>query len=249
MRRHKRALLMPWAGGANPLVYTNKIIALGPIGYWTQADLSGTTSVDSSGNSFNGTYTNVTLAQAGIGDGRTSALYVPGSNSKDNIYGAGLAAAFNGGIGTAMVWAKVSAAGVWTDGALRVCNVFFVNSSNRLYLRKPTASNTLTWLYTAGGTTKTFDQGSTSPLGWFHMAITWADAANGDSVKFYYNGAQISTTQTGNGTFTGALNSSFVLVGAGDTSPANIWDGYLAHAAVFTRVLSGAEIASAATVP
>jgi len=46
----------------------------------------------------NGTCSNVTLGQPGIGDGRTSALFVPASNSYVNVYSVGLAAYFRGNV-------------------------------------------------------------------------------------------------------------------------------------------------------
>lgn len=43
MKSWQRALLLPWAGGADPLAYTNKVIALSPIAYWPLAEAAGAT--------------------------------------------------------------------------------------------------------------------------------------------------------------------------------------------------------------
>ena len=92
MRAWQRALMMPFV---NYVTYTGKIQALGPIAYWPLSEASGTTIVDASGNARNGAYTAVTLGQAGIGDGRTSASF-DGSTSFGDLYSASLAGAFNG---------------------------------------------------------------------------------------------------------------------------------------------------------
>lgn len=251
MRRHKRAMLMPWAGGANPLAYTNKVIAVAPaslIAYWPMAEASGSTAVNEEGTAArNGTYpaptATPTLGQAGIGDGRTAPTFDGGDYV--TIQTASLAAAFNGAEGTLAGWFKVSAAGDWTDGAERNVVRFAVDGNNSVHLRKHTTNNNLLWLYAAGGTGKLVTLATAAPLTWQHMAITWSAAA--DQMKAYINGAQTGATQTGLGIFAGSLSTSLTFIGA-NTSIANFWKGGLAHVAAWTTPLSAAQILSIATV-
>jgi len=234
------------SGSLDPsMIYTNKVLALNPIAYWPMAESSGTVMLDASGNGRNGTYTAVTLAQTGIGDGRTSASF-DGSTSLGNAFTAGLQGAFNPAEGTSAIWCKVSAAGVWTDGVQRFASLFGVNlSSNYAGIYKRTVSNSFENDYFAGGVAKAvaFTQ---SPTAWFHIAMTWSVAA--DQVKFYTNGVQQGATLTGLGTWSGALASTRCVIGAGSTAPATVWSGTLAHAVVFASALSPTNIAALASL-
>jgi hypothetical protein len=228
--------------------YASKVKAIAPanlIAYWPQAEAGGTTIVDESGNGRNGAYTGVTLGSAGIGDGRTAASY-DGATSYGNVYGASLAAAFNGQEGTFAMWLKVSSAGVWTDGISRRAILFQVDANNRIGINKAVASNDVDWLYVAGATTKSGGVVSFSPTTFFHIGLTWSKA--GDAVKFYVNGVQSGATQTGLGTFAGALASTQTILGSLSTTPAQVWSGLEAHVAVWNTPLSAAQMLVAATV-
>lgn len=253
MKQFKRALLMPWAGGANPLAYTNKVIAIAPanlIAYWPLADTSGSTAVNAEGTAArNGTYpgggNTPTLGAAGIGDGRTSASFDGGDYV--SIHTASLAAAFNGVEGTLSAWFQVSAVGDWSDSTERNVVKLTVDASNFVHMKKAnTGFPRFTFQYVAGGTSKVlpFDSPG-SPTTFVHVAVTWSDAA--DQVKFYYAGVQVGSTLTGLGTFAGSLGSAGTLIGA-NTTIANFWKGQLAHVAVWTTPLSAAQILSIATV-
>ncbi len=236
---YRHALLQLLGSARNPLAYTNKIKALGPIAYYPQAEPSGTTIVDESGNGRNGTYVGVTLGQPGIGDGRTAAGY-DGATSYGNIYSASLAGAWNGAEGSIVIW------GQWTenvDGANRFLANLFTNTNNRLVIDR-TAATTLRWRYIAGGTTKTINI-TINDTNWHAIAVTWNKAA--DRAIGYYDGGQSGTTQTGLGTWVGALTTA--LIGASTITPTFVWKGRSAHVALFNRALSAAEIASLAVVP
>lgn len=239
--------MMPWDGGANPLAYTNKVIALSPIAYWPMAESSGTTVLDASGNGRNGTYTAVTLGRPGIGDGRTAAGF-DGSTSFANIYSASLDGAFNNAEGTMMVWFRFLSAGVWTDATARQFFQLRADANNLAVIRRTTTNNQLQDQYVAGATAKNVSIVSLGgSLAWNHMAVTWSKSA--DQVIAYVNGAQSGATQTGLGVWAGALSATACLIGAATVTPGNPMIGNLAHAAVWSSALSAAQIATLAVVP
>jgi hypothetical protein len=231
--------------GDPTMAYTNKVKALAPIAYWPLAEPSGSVATDESGNSRNGAYTGVDLGQTGIGDGRTCPLF-DGTNDYTDIYSASLASAFNKDEGTAAIWLKVAEAGVWTDATTRRLLVLQADANNRILLTKGSTNNQLVIAYTAGGTTEqvTITASSTA---WLHLAMTWSKAA--DEVKAYFNGTQSGSTQATLGTWSGSLASTTTLLGAISKTPTQVWNGYLAHAAIWTTPLSAAQIATLAVVP
>lgn len=225
--------------------YTQKVIALGPIAYWPQAEPSGVVALDASGNARNGAYTGVTLGNAGIGDGRTAAGF-DGATAYNNVYSASLAGAFNGAEGTVVLWFKVNGAGVWTDATVRRHATFQVDGNNSVQMFKTATNNQLRGTYKAGGTSKDVLFSTVGELTWIHFALTWNKPA--DQMRVFYNGVQQGATLTALGVWAGALNSAQAVLGANATSAANDWFGLLAHAALFARALSAAEVLSTATL-
>jgi hypothetical protein len=242
--RHRRVLLLEpaWLG------YTKKVRLSAfqyQIGYWPLADPIGSASAgDESGLRAHGSYTNIALEQAGIGDGRTAALF---SSSYVNIYTAALDAVFNGGEGTLAIWFQFQSAGIWTDATARQFLQLRTDANNQATIRRTTTNNQLQAQYVAGGTSKTVNITSLGgSVAWNHFAMTWSKSA--DQVIAYINGAQSGATQTGLGTWAGALNSTACLIGASTTTPGNPMSGLLAHAAAWNTPLSAAQIARLATV-
>lgn len=214
------------------------------IAYWPLNEASGTNADNAEGTAArDGTYNGVTLGQPGIGDGETCPSF-DGSNDYVSIYSDSLRDAFNGAAGTVALWAKVSGAGVWSDGQNRRAIKITVDGSNNVYIGK-TSGNVMIWAYTAGGTSDAITA-ARSPTGWVHLGITWDAAA--DQVMAYYTGSQEGATQTGLGTWAGNIVNSGTIIGAENNTPAFPWDGLLAHVAVWTKALSAAQIASLAVV-
>lgn len=226
----------------DPFAYTNKVAALGPIGYYPLAEASGTTVVDASGHARNGIYksSGVTLGATGMGDGRTAAFFA-GAGYGDLF--AALSSSFIGGKGSVVAWFQVTAA-EWIDAAFRQIIKLSADGSNIVQIYKNSTSNRMDLAYTAGGVTKQVNLTSFNPITWQQVALTWQDAANGDALKAYLNGVQQGATQTGNGTYAGGLGTLTSTFAASNTSTSSPWKGSLAHIAVFDRVLSAAEIAS-----
>lgn len=232
---------------ANILAYTNKVIALAPIAYWPLADASGATATDESGNGRNGTYTSVTLGATGIGDGRTAATFVAASSSLVNVYTAGLAGAFNGAEGTMAAWAQVSGSGVWTDGSVRRVMILQASATNVIRIGRIGSNNVITIQYVANNVSKSVNHTASGQTTWLHFAITWS--ASNNRMRAYVNGAQTGANQTGLGVWAGSLASTGAVLGTDSTTPAFLWSGNIAHAAVFASELTPAQILSLATVP
>ncbi len=224
--------------------YAAKVKALNPIAYWELADASGaTTAADSSGNSRTGAAAGVTFGVSGIGDGKTAASF-DGSTSTINIHTASFAGAFNGQEGTASLWFKVSAAGIWTDATIRKLFHIFSDSSNRVILQRTNVNNQLNITYIAGGTNDTITYTSSGPTDWVHLAATWSKTA--DELKLYVNGAQQGSTAATLGTYTGALTAANQRISGTNATPTEPWSGSIAHVAVWSTPLSATQIASLA---
>lgn len=216
------------------------------LAYWPLDERAGTVAFDASGNARNGAYTNVALGASGIGDGRAAASF-NGTTSYCNVYSASLAASFNGAEGTIALWAKVSAAGVWTEGALRRLIYLQADTNNRVILQRSTINGTIEGVLIAGGVGKTAVALTTSPAGFFHAAITWSKSA--DQLKAFVAGAQIGATLTGLGVFVGALAIATTCIGSVSTTPTTVWSGSIAHVALWNTALSPAQIALLSAAP
>lgn len=230
------------------LGYINKVLGIeysDLILYHPMFEASGSVANDQSQQNNDGAYTGVTLGQAGIGDGQTCPLF-DGANDYNNLYSVGFRDDFDGGEGTISLWARVSGAGVWTDGASRRTIGLQVDGNNQIAITKLAANNTLRYFYAAGGTQEQIDKGSVSAAGWMHFALTWS--ATDDEVKAYYNGVQEGSTKTALGTWVGNLAATTANVGAAATTPTTVWDGRIAHPAVWKKTLTLAQIANLATV-
>lgn len=204
------------------------------IGYWPLNEASGTVAYDKSGNGRNGVYTNVTLGQAGVGDGYTAALF-NGTTSKADIYSASFASAFNGNTGTLSVFATSAD---WASATLRVIGQVFVDASN--LIRISAQSGLITFNHIGAGTSKSKQyQIPTGEAGFVRLSITWG--ASG--LIYYVNDNSVSTPATGLGTFAGALSNSATMIGAQLTNTA-VWSGNIAHAFILNREATAAEIKS-----
>lgn len=214
------------------------------IGYWPLWEASGATANDISPQANNGTYSNVTLAQAGIGDVRTSGLFVPASESLVNVYSAGLAADFSTTAGTIAIWVKVSGAGVWTDTITRM--IYQLHTVNEIDVYAGFIKIDI------GGIAKIYCSFRlnnvwkdvvfvTTTTGWFHVASTWDTVA--DQVKVYFNGAQTGATQTTLGSHAGPITAASI---GNHINTGGPWDGNLAHAILLTRAATAPEIAEMA---
>ena len=164
----------------------------------------------------------------------------------NNIYSAGLNTDFDGQEGSFVVWAKVSGARVWTNSINNTPLYIRVNDGNRMHVRITSANSRIQWLYRADSTNNLREKTGLSTTDWFVLGMSWS--IGGDETIAYYNGVQEGATITSLGTWSGNLASTFCNIGAEVTTPTFVWDGTLAHAAIWKTPLTATQMAALAVV-
>lgn len=204
------------------------------IAFWPLNETSGSVAKNIDDPDLNGTFSSVTLnSKLGI-DSQPAPLWVPGSGSYSNIYSATLNTLFNGDVGQVCGWAQVSAAGVWTDGAVR--EIFYIQTStnDQLVLRKNNANNQLRLITRRSGNfVATLQALSETAFFW------WSLEMSAPGVNCYIRplgGAEINFTAVNANAWTGNLNAATTLIGCANVIPANIWSGYNQFVAIWAGV-------------
>lgn len=222
--------------------YSDIVLATSPIAYWPLDETSGTAAVNyGSISSGNGAYVNALPGQI-AGPFGGLAPYFDGAGDAVNVYSAALNTAFNGALGSMAIWGKVYSADEWSDSTLRALIHLYATINNRVYIEKTTAANTVEWRFVGGATVDNEVQ-IISSTGWQHYGITWNLAQ--DRVIHYLNGTA-TETDSGIGTWAGALDASKCAIGSTSNGGADSWKGYLAHGAVWAKELSPTEMAALA---
>lgn len=245
----KRTRLMPNKSGGDLSAYSEKLLgieAANLIAYWILGEKIGSVAVDQIDSpAQDAAYSGVTLGQTGIGDGNT-APFLDGANDHIDIFTTAFEAVFEGLEGSISIWCKVNSSAVWEDGASRRVITLFSDASNNILIRKNSVNNVVSWVYEAANTVNSQNKFSVSNTDWVHLAMTWSDSAN-EQID-YFNGSQEGSTKipaTWGGT---GLQDAQAVLGSKNTTPEEIWHGYLAHVAVWDKVLSATQIASLAAV-
>ena len=114
-----------------------------------------------------------------------------------------------------------------------------VDANNDIYIRK-TGSSAIQFAYIAASTSETYSESGMTSTDWINAAITWSSSV--DQVKFFLDGAQVGSTQTGLGTWAGSLASTLCNIGASDNSGSDPWCGWLAHVALWDKVLTPNQV-------
>lgn len=162
-----------------------------------------------------------------------------GVNDLVNPYSGDLNSVFNPELGTLLVFAKVSAAGVWTDGTLRRVVMFQADASNFVLIGRPITNNTLQIRYTAGGVDSVINA-TLSATGFFMAALTWDKPGN--AMKAYVNGVKSGATQAISGVWAGNFGTTTMGIGASNTSGNQPWSGFLSHPYLVNRAMTAAEL-------
>jgi len=189
-----------------------------------------------------GAITGVTINQD-AGRYLKRAFLFDGLSDYVNWYSPELNSIFRPPQGALSVFGKVSGAGVWTDNTRRVLTMLYADANNYISIEKNT-SNQLEYTYMAGGTAETITL-ATTPTDFFHTMITW-DTSGSGAKKAFYNGVQTGDTQTIAGTWVGNLASTGAVIGALNTTPASVWDGYISHPLLLANVPTDAEVKTTA---
>lgn len=216
--------------------YIDTVLATSPIAYWPSNETSGTTADNAEGTAArDGTFNAVSLNNDSTGPFGTGAPLFDGTSSYVNTYSSSLDSAFNGQLVTCAVWAKLNTSG----SNKRLFRVSADANNNIIIVLESTNIN---FFYRAGGTvnaTGLTAHGITA-TNWHHFALTASKSS--DEVKFYIDGSQFSTTLTGLGTWAGSLSSTLVTIGSNDTSPTQVFNGWIAHMGIWASALSGSTI-------
>jgi len=228
--------------------YADKVMGYGPIAYWPLWELSGTTARCLVNPAQNGTYNSDVSTWppgAGIGDGNTAPFF-DGANDFVNVLTATFTGNFDGTEGSIQIWAKVANVGVWTevwtDATTRETYRFLVDGNNLSIIRREAANNQLGWFHFAGGPLGPIVENGVAETGWMHLVGTWSETVN----------QQIAYRDTVNkgilvaGAWAGVLAQC--TIGSEDPGPNGVWNGWLAHCAVWNRALSAPEIAALSVV-
>jgi len=220
-------------GGAStgPAVVAAAILARSPIAYWKLDETSGTTAADSSGNGRDGAYTRVTLGGSfapfvapTFVDAASSAGYASG-------HSAGLAGTIPAGGMTMLVFGRVETLASKTAIAI---NVNGTNFAQLIML----SNGTPRLRYNAGALVNV---SASTPLALNQWAQIAATIAAPGTARLYVNGVQVST-----GTLAAAYTGTpaEILVGGSAFFGGTPWRDQLAHVAIFSTVLSAADIAA-----
>lgn len=144
-----------------------------------------------------------------------------------------------------MIWARVANAGVWTDGARRDALILQAGPNDYVLMTKRAVNNLFSWYYVANGVPKAVGLAGLTTTSWMTMAITWS--ASADRVCYYYNGASAAPPQNGLGVWGGGGLATAV-IGASNLLPQQVWNGILAHCAVWDSALDATVIADLAAI-
>jgi hypothetical protein len=208
--------------------------------YYPCQETSGTTFIAKDANGFaptlNGTINSTTIAQTAT-DALGLAHLFDGINDYNDMFSAALVSAFDETKGTILFFAKMLNAGVWTDGQFRAFFAIKKDGSNQVTIHKSSTNNTLDSFHIAGGTTDTV-QHTYSNTAWFMPSITWDKTV--DEMKFFINGSQIGSTQSGLGVFGTPI--AIATFGARDTTPTQVTSGWGNHFTYYNVAKSGASL-------
>lgn len=215
-----------------------------PVAYWPLWEKTGTVAECLVDSAQNGTYNSDVSGwppQTGIGDGNTAPFF-DGTNDQIDIDTVALNSVFDGDLGTVCAWVRVLNAAMWPDANGYLIISFKAAGDNWIYFQKDVAPlpNELFLQRAAGGGVGL--PHTTTITDWFYAAATWDEVTN--ELSIFVNGVQVSGSAAALSSWTGALTSAFIGARTGGVR----WNGWLAHVALWSRVLSPVEIASFGTL-
>lgn len=229
--------------------YLDRVRATAPVAYWPLNEASGSAAINygTLGAPANGTYTGVTLANAPGPDRLTMAPLFDGANDYVDIKTGALETVWSmgGAEWSIMAWWKVYNAAVWTDGTLRMILNAYDTANNAEQIVRGTVPNQFYDSYWVAGAVTQSNVTSAGPTDWVCTVATRSETA--DELKYYRNGAWLATDTT-IGTWAASAPWDKILIGAGQSTPVQVWYGWIAHVAAWDRALPPEAVATLAAV-
>ena len=220
------------------------------LAYWPLWEASGSVADNLEGTAArDGAYTGVTLGEPGIGDGATCPWW-DGANDYLDVYSVSLSDNFDGNEGTIFWWMKVTDADTWGDGQVRKLFLLSCGASTNddfVLCQKSSASGVLQFLYGPGVSYKIITADGITDTGWIPCAMTFTHEGS-DLYKAYMYGEALAPTHSSLNNWTMSLVDGRCEIGAGANPPYQVWDGWLAHFAIWNKALSDAQIVALSTV-
>ncbi len=219
--------------------YSSQVIADGAFGYWRLGEAAGSTAVDASGHSRNGTYTpggtGFTFSQPGaVSDGATS---IKGQGDLSNVAiptgtpdGTLAAYTLEGWVQTTTLTIPNVVIGFLATAANPVGFIRLVLLANGVF---ETRSNP------GGVSISNFSSNGVVVINtWYHVVATW-DTSN---LQLYVNGVAAGAPTAGAGVIT--VGASGWVIGKYDATNANrSWNGLIDEIALYPSALSATQIA------
>ena len=220
------------------MTYSAEVLADSVLAYWRQGESSGTTMVDSSGNSHPGTYTNVpTFGVTGLltGDADTANNY----DGSADLATVTTAAWMDVTSITVEAWCSpdVVPSGTAFEIAGRDTGTFAGSSKRGWHLRLSTTGVPQFVFWASDGGAEQIMTGTTtvSAAGVYHVVGTY----NGTVAKLYVNGAEEATLSIAGAINTGQVGD--IKIGQAPPSNSNKFDGTLDEIAIYSTALSAAR--------
>ena len=139
------------------------------------------------------------------------------------------------------MWVKAASAAVWTDNTAR--NLFSIadTAGNNSFVLWKYSDNVTYVEHHAGGVS--LQRAITIALtDWFQIGMTWSKTANQKIT--YLNAAPQGAVQAMSGTWADGLNNTKFCIGAATTVPIRVWNGQIAHVALWNAALTPGQVNS-----
>jgi hypothetical protein len=120
------------------------------------------------------------------------------------------------------------------DGVQAEAELIFTNTSGLLVYQRNRSSTNGVWR--PGSAVLTVNT-------WVHIAITMDNTLTTNDPIFYVNGSPVATSELATPVGTLVSNTSEHIIGNRATDSARNWDGFMAHVAKWSRILTPGEIA------
>ncbi len=197
---------------------------------------SGGVANDASSEGNDGAYSGVGLNNTPGPDGRGAGFY-GGDGDFTNLETPGFEIDFDGTEGSLIVWAKVNAAGIWTDSTnRRIVYIKSDNNQNNISIFRSPTNNVITFHYQANNVSHSSTFNTGGETGWMGFGQTWSDSGN--FVKRYYMGSEIDNDVMNETWNDVDLKTGNQILGALGTGGPNPWHGWIAHSVICNAPLS-----------